>query len=304
VVRAPGFCRKLPRSVFYLIATLFEQAVMPVIGLALRADLTLYPYNSVAIVDLLTKRGRIVVHDLEQLNRRLSPSKLVYLGCYRALKYLHRPVYTIMALTRQRLLDSGLFAGCPIAILPVTFYAFEKLLDPEMAKHKAKASVLLCTGSNGNKDFDTVVSDYLPQVLAQGFRVSVVGLHKASDAARYASLGAFVASGQLRICGQLSDAEVARQYQTHEIVWVHSLREGFGRCVVEGRLAGARVLCSNIPEFKSQHDELRDGDIYLYDSPADFMATLDRLSHAAAPAAPFMGYPYRAMLRHAVESGL
>jgi hypothetical protein len=304
VVRAPGFCRKLPRSVFYLIATLFEQAVMPVIGWALRADLTLYPYNSVAIVDLLTKRGRIVVHDLEQLNRRMSPSKLYYLGCYRALKWLHRPVYTIMALTRQRLLDSGLFAGCPIAILPVTFYAFEKLLDPETAKQKAKASVLLCTGSNANKDFDTVVSDYLPKMLAQGFVVSVVGLHKASDAARYASLGAFVASGQLCICGQLSDAEVAQQYQSHEIVWVHSLREGFGRCVVEGRLAGARVLCSNIPEFKSQYDELRDGDIYLYDGPADFMATLDRLGHADAPAAPFKGYPYREMLRHAVESGL
>src|ERR1017187_10068357 len=63
VVRAPGFCRKLPRSLFYMIATLFEQTAMPVIGFVSRADLTLYPYNSVAIVDLFTRRGRIVIHD-------------------------------------------------------------------------------------------------------------------------------------------------------------------------------------------------------------------------------------------------
>jgi hypothetical protein len=304
VVRAPAICKKLPRSVFYLIAALFEQTVMPVLGFLKRSDITLYPYNSVAVIDLLNRRGRIVVHDLEQLNRDLSPSKLYYLACYRALKWLKRPVYTIMELTRQRLIESGLFGDCPITTLPVTFYAFERLLAEEPPLAKTKNAILLCTGSNANKDFDTVASDYLPKVLADGFSVAVVGLHKARDASRIAALDKYTASGQLRLCGQLSDAQVAAEYLRHPIVWVHSLREGFGRCVVEGRLAGGRVICSNIPEFSTQRDEMHESEIYLYDNAAEFMTVLERLARTAAAPGPFNGYPYRQMLRSAVQSGL
>jgi glycosyltransferase involved in cell wall biosynthesis len=304
VVRAPAICRRLPRGIFYLIAVVFEQAVMPVIGALKRADITLYPYNSIALIDLLTGRGRIVVHDLEQLNRAPSPSKLYYLACYRALKWRKRPIFTIMELTRRRLLKSGLFGDCPITILPVTFYAFEKLLAANPGVHKIKNSLLLCTGSNPNKDFDTLASDYLPKVLAAGFTVTVVGLHKAGDAARVAALQKFLDSGQLRLCGQISDAEVAAEYQKHETCWVHSLREGFGRCLVEGRLAGSRVICSDIPEFSTQRDEMGEREVYLYRNPAEFMAVLERLARSELPPAPFNGYPYREMLRSAVRSGL
>jgi hypothetical protein len=302
VVRAPAICRKLPRGVFYLIAVAFEQTVMPFIGLFKRADITLYPYNSVAVIDLLTRRGKIVIHDLEQLNRGLSPSKLYYLVCYRALKWLKSPIFTIMELTRQRLIQSGLFGDCPITILPVTFYGYERLLAAGPKPDKVKNSLLLCTGSNPNKDFDTVVSDYLPKALAAGFSVAIVGLHKAADAARIATLDSFVKNRQLRLCGQLTDAQVAAEYEEHDITWVHSLREGFGRCVIEGRLTGSRVICSNIPEFSTQRDEMHDSEIYLYDNPAEFMTVLEQLAHTATPPAPFNGYPYRAMLRAAIES--
>jgi hypothetical protein len=137
----------------------------------------------------------------------------------------------------------------PITILPKTFYAFERFLHAETPTREGKTSILLCTGSTANKDLDTVATGYLPKVLVNGFRVSVLDLHSASDAARLASLDGFIASGQLCLCGQLSDREVAAEYLKHEIVWVHSLREGFGRGVVEGRLAGGRVLCTDIPEF-------------------------------------------------------
>src|SRR5579862_4639361 len=92
VVRAPRICRRLPRNVFYMLAVFVEQTALPVIGFFKRADVTLYPYNSVAVADLLTQRGRIVVHDIEQLNRGLSLSKLYYLACYRAIKWLNRPI--------------------------------------------------------------------------------------------------------------------------------------------------------------------------------------------------------------------
>jgi hypothetical protein len=300
VIRAPRICRKLPRNLFYVIAVLVEQTVLPLIGLVLRTDVTLYPYNSVALADLVTRRGRIVVHDLEQLNRGISPSKIYYLACYAAIMRLDRPVFTISALSRQRIIDSGLLGDGPITILPNTFYAFERLLRAQAAKREAKNSILLCTGSTANKDVETVAADYLPKVLDGGFRVAVLGLHKASDAPRLALLSTYLNSGQLRICGQLTDAEVAAEYQKHEIVWVHSQREGFGRCVVEGRLAGSRVICTNIPEFS----ELRDGEVYLYKDPAEFMSTLDRLAGSAAPVGTYDGYPYRALLRNAIQTGL
>lgn len=299
VVRAPAICRKLPRDIFYMLAVLFEQLCVPLIGLCKRADATLYPYNSAAVASLLSGRGRIVVHDLEQLNRGLSPSKLYYLFCYRAIKWLGSPVFTISELTRQRLIDSGRFGRGAITILPNTFYAFERLVAAAPRQREPQASLLLCTGSTANKDLETVAADYLPKVLEAGYRVSILGLHKAGDAPRLAPLHRFVASGQLRLCGQLTDAGVAAEYCRHGLVWVHSLREGFGRCVVEGRLAGARVLATAIPEFA----DLRDDDVYLYAGPDEFFADLARLRDETAPTAPYRGYPYRALLRRAVERG-
>jgi glycosyl transferase family 1 len=300
VVRAPAVCRKLPRGLFYALAVLVEQTVLPVIGFWLRADLTLYPYNSVAIADLLTGRARIVVHDLEQLNRPLSLSKLYYLTCYRGVKFCNAPVLTISEISRQRLIMSGLFGHGPIMILPNTFFAFERLLGAETPRHK-KTAILLCTGSTANKDLETLVADHLPKALAAHYSISILGLHKAADMPRLASLRGFLATGQLRLFGRLSDQQVAHEYRSHAIVWVHSLREGFGRCVVEGRLAGSRVIATDIPEFAA----LRDGEVYLYKDAAEFMPMLDRLIRADdAPAGRYAGYPYRELLRNAIEHGL
>jgi glycosyltransferase involved in cell wall biosynthesis len=299
VVRAPGIFRVLPRNLFYLIAVLVEQTVLPVLGYLLRADLTLYPYNSVAVADLFTGRGRIVVHDLEQLNRGLSFSKLYYLGCYRALRWRNAPIFTISELTRQRLNESSLFGSGPVTMLPNTFYTFERYLRAAKRKEQPARSLLLCTGSTANKDVETLVAEYLPNVLAAGFHVSILGLHKATDAPRLAALQSFIDSGQLRVCGRLSDRAVAREYRAHRLVWVHSLREGFGRCVVEGRLAGARVICSDIPEFEG----LRDDAVHFYKNADQFMATLDQLAQMDAPTITYNGYRYRELLRSAIERG-
>jgi hypothetical protein len=299
VVRAPSICRVLPRNVFYMIAVLVEQIALPIIGYLLRADVTLYPYNSAAIADLFTRRGRIVVHDLEQLNRGLSLSKFYYLACYRMLKKTRSPIFLISELTRQRIGDSGLFGQCPVVMLPNTFYTFERYLRAIKRNPAPAKSLLLCTGSTANKDVETLVADHLPKALAAGFRVSVLGLHKASDAPRLSSLQRFIDCGQLHICGRLSDRAVARAYHSHGIVWVHALREGFGRCLVEGRLAGAHVICSDIPEFES----LRDDAVHLYKNADQFMTTLARLVHISAPTAPYTGYPYRELLRSGIERG-
>jgi glycosyltransferase involved in cell wall biosynthesis len=297
VIRAPGYCRKMPRGVFYAIAVLFEQIVMPLIGLLLRADLTLYPYNSIAIIDVVTGRGRIVIHDLEQLNRGLSPSKLYYLACYRVLRWLNSHIFTISALTHQRLIESGLLGAGPITTLPNTFHAFERLVGLVANKRDPKTSILLCTGFTANKDLPTVIADYLPKLLAAGFRVSILGLHRAPDTAKLGSFVSFLNSGQLRLCGQLTDREVAAEYRKHEIAWVHSLREGFGRCVVEGRLAGCRVICTDIPEFT----KLCDDDVCLYTNSNDFGSALDRLVQTDTPIRSYDSYPYRELLREAIQ---
>ncbi len=298
VVRAPAFCGKLPRGLLYLIAVLVEQMALPVLGWWRRADMTIYPYNSVAVADLLTGRGRIVVHDLEQLNRPLSFSKLYYLACYRAVKWRNAAVFTISDISRLRLIKSGLIGRGPITILPNTFYQFERLLLTEPPQRQP--AILLCTGSTTNKDLDSLVAEYLPKALARNYRISIFGLHKKSDLEALEPLRSFAASGQLRVCGRLSDQQVAREYRSHSLIWVHSLREGFGRCVVEGRLAGGRVVASDIPEFAG----LRDSDVHLYRSADEFLALADRLLCIDAPAVPYEGYPYRELLRQAVERGL
>ena len=187
-------------------------------------------------------------------------------------------------------------AAGPVVMLPNTFYTFERYLRAIKRKPEPAKSLLLCTGSTANKDIETLVTDYLPKVLAAGFRVSILGLHKASDAPRLASLQSFIDSGQLHICGRLSDRAVAREYRSHRIVWVHSLREGFGRCVVEGRLAGARVICTDIAEFEG----LRDDAVHFYQDAGQFMATLDRLVDMNAPTARlrWLSLPGAAAQRH------
>jgi hypothetical protein len=80
---------------------------------------------------------------------------------------------------------------------------------------------------------------------------------------------------------------------------VHSLREGFGRCLVEGRLAGLRVICMDIPEFAW----LRDGDVYLYRNADEFMTTLKELMHMDATVGRYRAYPYPELLRSAIRQG-
>ncbi len=300
IVRAPPIFRKIPRGLFYAISCCVEQFVLPVAGLILRADVTLYPYNSIAIADILSGRGRIVVHDLELLDRSpWSPSRLYCLVCYAVIRWLAYPVFTIADIVRKKIVARETFGKAPISILPNTFYGFENLVAQTKAAVK-KRTILLCTGSTPNKDLATLVRDYLPLVLRNGWSISIVGLHKKTDAATLAALSGALASGQLTICGRLTDRDVVRAYKTHEIVWVHSLREGFGRCVVEGRLAGRPVVCSAIGEFAT----LQDDGVHLYATPAQFAERLSAISEETGENRPYRGYPYRAMLRQALDRGL
>lgn len=301
VVRAPAAFRLLPRGVFYIISVLMEQFVLPVIGVVLRADVTIYPYNSIAIADVVTGRGRMVVHDLEQLNKpRFAPARLYCSACYAVLRRFAYPVFTIAGLIQKKIIESGIFGQAPIKLLPNTFYVFEDLIRTNVPASVTDKSILLCTGSTQNKDLATAVSDYLPLALAQGFCVSILGLHKKNDLALLRPLESFLTSGRLRLCGQLSDAEVAREYLSHQIVWVHSLREGFGRGVVEGRLAGRPVVCTAIPEFLT----LKDAAVFCYANSSEFAAVIARLPQPQSQTPNYTGYPYRQMLRDTLSKGL
>ncbi len=300
IIRASPIFRRIPRGLFYAISCWVEQFVLPVAGLILRADVTLYPYNSIAIADILSGRGRIVVHDLELLDRaRWSPSRLYCKTCYFVIRWLGYPVFTIADIIRNKIVASKAFGKAPIFILPNTFYGFEILAARTTAAVRKK-TILLCTGSTPNKDLATLVRDYLPSALHDGWSISIMGLHKKGDAATFAALSGPLSSGQLTICGRLTDQDVVRAYKTHEVVWVHSLREGFGRCVVEGRLVGRPVICSAISEFAT----LQDSGVYLYATPVQFAERLAAVSGKALENQPYRGYPYRAMLRQALDRDL
>jgi hypothetical protein len=64
-------------------------------------------------------------------------------------------------------------------------------------------------------------------------------------------------------------------------------------------LAGARVICTNIPEFAT----LRDDAVHVYKDAAEFMATIDWCVQVPAPNPHYNGYPYRELLRTAIQRG-
>ncbi len=301
VVRAPAFCRKLPRGLLYLIAVMVEQTLLPAIGFWRRAELTIYPYNSVAIADLLTGRGRIVVHDLEQLNRPLSFSKLYYLACYRTVKWRNAPVFTISDISRPAADQKRTFRprrrspSCRTRSITSSACSLPR-------RQSARPAILLCSGSTANKDLDTLVADYLPKALARNY--SHLDLRPAQEE-RPADIGAAAQLHGVRPIAALRPA----------------LRPAGGERISSPTRSSGSIRCAKV----SAAAWWRDGLPAVAWSPATFpnslgcatamsISTADAdefLALARSPAATWTlrlrhtdGYPYRELLRQAVEREL
>ena len=146
--------------------------------------------------------------------------------------------------------------------------------------------------------------------LGAGYHVSsTLGLHKANDMAKLQPVVHSWprASCKCTVCraAEVADAPIASPCRRGGCILC---ARASGRCVVEGRLSGARVLATDIAEFA----ELRDGDVYLYKDPAGFFTGVDRLTemtmtryglHRLSISRPFAACDREAMRTKASPSG-
>jgi glycosyltransferase involved in cell wall biosynthesis len=298
VVRAPRWFEHLPRPIAHAVAVAVEQAFVPIYGRAIGAEVVIYPYNSMAALDLRSGRGRIVVHDLELLSRApASLNRLYAEWCYRAIRRRRHPIFTVSDSAKQSLAQCPFFEGSAIHVLPNAFYGFERSLRTVGPVTTRPRTALLCTGHTPNKELSRVASSLLPLILGRDVSVHVVGLHSAKGRGELSALREAAERGRLVIHDRLPDPELARLYAESTFVWVHSRSEGFGRPIVEGRLAGRPVICSDIPPFRALADRM----VRHYTDADSFLDAIAWALEVRAENVPYDGFDYRAEFRAAIE---
>jgi glycosyltransferase involved in cell wall biosynthesis len=279
--------RDWPRALNHLLGALAEQLVSPLLWRLRGASAAIFPYNAMPLVDVFSSRAHIVIHDVMAFgDSGKSYTRLYYRLVYALVKATGRRIFTVSPIEVERLRRFG-FVRNPIDILPNGFAEFRERLASAKAAGaptgrqpgEPASRLLLCSSRAQTKDLPGVWRKLLPQVWPHLPRIELLGMggEQAGDA-RW--LGVDRLDERVQVLPRLSDSEVVEAYLRNDIVWVHSRQEGFGRCIVEGRLAGKLVICNDIPEFRA----LADDGVIFYDSPETFDQALRRTLSLPPPA--------------------
>jgi len=255
-LRCPRLCRHMPRVISNLLFVLFEQLVAPVLRVVMGCSFVVYPYNSAGVVDAALGTSVLVIHDLMAHHRQHRNLAAFYIRVTQAVhRYFRRPVRAASVHTLRQLHRLAAFKQCSPQLWSNPFFAFEAALAthagvPLPPKHHP-LRVLLCSGLGRNKDYGGALRLFARSRALDGAELRVLGFGRDADLARrrLERLPDAVA-GRAVVLPRLSLDDVVTEYLSADIVWVHSRREGFGRSVLEARLAGRRVVASNIGAFR------------------------------------------------------
>jgi len=269
-LRCPAVLRSAPFVLLKLLFLVYEQLVAPIARLLFRCDATLYPYNSVSVVDSLADRATLVIHDLIPNGRGKRSFAGGYILCTQALhRRLGRPVVAASWTTHKILRRLPAFRRSPLWVWENPFVLFEQALGrlrpgpAQRALNKGTLRVVLCTGMGPYKDYPGALRLWRNSRRLRNAELRVVGFGDDAPLAarRVAALPAAVRSN-ISILPRLSTDELLSELLGADLVWVHSRKEGYGRFVVEGRLCGRPVVAADIPAFRA----LRDTGAVLYES--------------------------------------
>lgn len=297
IFRALRIQRHLPKFVNHMLGAFCEQIIAPIFWRCTGATVAIFPYNAMPLIDIFSKRAHIVIHDTMTFEFK-SPlyTRLYYRVIYHFIRRARRPIFTVSGQEVARLREFG-FVNNEIHVLPNGFGIFRNYVTSarntlSQAEPRSRG-ILLCTGIAPTKDFLEVARTLLPLAISSGWRVEIFGLGSSRDvlSKHHPSIAA-----KVKLLGQLSDRQVAEAYVRNSVIWVHSLKEGFGRCVVEGRLAGRPVVCSDIPAFA----RIADRGVYLYTSSSEFLTALQRAEIDSVPTV-YSGYDDIKALRNAIN---
>jgi hypothetical protein len=276
-VRCPKLFCKCPRAVINALFVVYEQLIMPLAGMAF--DRTIYPYNSVALLAGLSRRASVIVHDLIPNHERdrkfaaryIRGTQKLYAKCGGNVIYSSSSSMRIGQRAHQ-------FPTSQQFFFPNTFYRLMSLRsDPRPPRQDF---VLLCSGWGKHKDLGGALKLYLDSGLFRVRPLRILGLASHThDVDSFCSRHPEVAD-RITIYPQLPDSAVVTAYETAAWIWIHSLREGFGRSLAEARLCGGRIVASNIAPFREQADAYT----FLYAGLAGFQAAIACCEAAPADA--------------------
>jgi glycosyltransferase involved in cell wall biosynthesis len=252
-IRCPVWLRRWPRPARNIAFVLFEQIIAPIVGLLRGCSLAVYPYNSVSMLDSLLGRAVLVVHDLIP-NRRHNLAARYICVTQTVHRRMGGRVCAASEHTLTHLRRLAAFKRCPLALWSNPFYSFQSAnawgtVSPRNSGGPPR--VLLCSGMGRYKDYSGALRLFGRSAALQGAELRVMGFGDDASLAlrRVKRLPPDVRS-RITVLPRLTLSDLITEYVGSDVVWVHSKKEGFGRCIVEARLSGRPVVASDIGAFR------------------------------------------------------
>lgn len=249
--RCPQFLRRAPRPLLNLLFVFCEQLIAPLLGLAYHRSI--YPYNSVPLFALFSRRTAVVVHDFISNHRRKGNFSSIYVTATQKLYAICGGTVIYASQITQRIGQRGRrFPRSQAFCFPNTFYGILRLRSSQPPPRGN--AVLLCTGWGAHKDITGALRLYVDSGLVRCRPLEILGLAGHAEAVEAFCAAHPEVARQIAVFPRLDDQEVVYAYETAAWVWIHTLREGYGRSLAEARLCGSRVVASDIAPFREQRD--------------------------------------------------
>ncbi|MGM9488997.1 glycosyltransferase [Ideonella sp. YS5] len=289
-LRAPRWVGLLPSALQNALFVFFEQLVAPIAARCMGCRLTVYAYNSGSLLDALTGRSILVIHDFIPNRRDASGLAARYIKvCQAWHAWMGGPVAVVSRHTMRQIERVRRYRRCEKFLWANPFYAFEAALArprQRARRQRQGLSILLCSGAGSNKDFRGALRLLRDVPLEESIEVRVLGFgDEAHLARRRLALLPPAWRDRVSVLPRLNLEATVQEFSDADLVWVHSRAEGFGRPVMEARMCGRPVLATDIGAFRQMR---RFRHLHLYRDetfPEAFRQALGEARMQGCPAA-------------------
>lgn len=242
----------------------FEQFLIPILGL--RYDRVIYPYNSASIFSIFHSGSILMVHDFIQNRKKINGYNKISARLVRYTQWIYSKsnrnvIYITDEVSRQANVIKA-FPKSKKFIIPNCFYLFRRNAFSRIKSPDADRFILLCSGRVPTKDLAGAMKLYTQSANARQYKLQILGLGGDRRMVDKLATSLGLPTSAYTVLPFVSDEKLIDLYYGASLVWVHSLREGFGRNVAEAAICDRRVMASKILPFVRQARETPG--IYLY----------------------------------------
>lgn len=263
-LRCPKFLYGLPTWIHNFLFIIYDQIITPLFGLFHKTKYNIYPYNSLSLIDLFTNKPIIIIHDFISLNKNKKNISACYVRfCILSSSNRIRNVILISNTTAKLANKLSLFSNARQILLPNTFFSFKSLSDG--VQKEDHGFLLLVSGMGKNKDIDTALELYFSIPIEYRIPLKILGCGGGRDVLK-AKIHGRDEFNTIEILKQIPLEDVVKLYAHCKFVWAHSLAEGYGRALAEGKISGKNILCTRIPAFIEQDNS----NVFYYNDAKSF----------------------------------